>query len=168
MEDGQGEKGFEGLACYRHGLRLFDAAYRLAARLPVHERYNLADQLRRAALSVLLNIAEGYGRYHYLDKLRFFYFARGSLCETLSGFIAAHQAGYIEDEQLAWARMTEAEAEKSLNGYIGFIHKQQQGSTEYGHKLLRDDGPEYHISIPIGTEISDDPDPSSESLVPCP
>ena len=64
--------------------------------------------------------------------------------------------------------MTEAEAEKSLNGYIGFIHKQQQGSTEYGHKLLRDDGPEYHISVPIDAEISDDPDPGSEFLVPCP
>ena len=95
MEEGLGEKGFEGLASYQHGLRLFDAAYRLAARLPTHERYNLTDQLRRSALSVLLNIAEGYGRYHYLDKLRFFYIARGSLCETLSGFIAAHQAGSL-------------------------------------------------------------------------
>ena len=159
MEDGQGEKGFEGLASYQHGLRLFDAAYRLAACLPAHERYNLADQLRRAALSVLLNIAEGYGRYHYLDKLRFFYFARGSLCEALSGFIAAHQAGYIENEQLAWARTTEAEAEKSLNGYIGFIQKQQQGSTEYGHKLLRDDGPEYHISVSVDDEVPDRADP---------
>ena len=100
---GRGRRGLRGWRAIVMALRLFDAAYRLAARLPVHERYNLADQLDAAALSVLLNIAEGYGRYHYLDKLRFFYFARGSLCETLSGFIAAHQAGYIEDEQLAWA-----------------------------------------------------------------
>jgi four helix bundle protein len=161
VEEVQGEMGFEGLACYQHGLRLFDAAYRLAARLPTHERYNLADQLRRAALSVLLNIAEGYGRYHYLDKLRFFYFARGSLCETLSGFVAARQAGYIEDEQLAWVRSTEVETEKSLNGYINFIRKQQQGSTEYGHKLLREDGPEYHIPVPIDDEAPDCADPSS-------
>ena len=161
MEEGQGEKGFEGLASYQHGLRLFEATYRLAARLPAHERYNLTDQLRRSALSVLLNIAEGHGRYHYLDKLRFFYIARGSLCETLSGFIAAHQAGYIEDEQLAWARTVEAETEKSLNGYINFIRKQQQGSAEYGHKLLRDDGPEYHISVPIDVEAPNRAVPSS-------
>jgi len=166
MEEGQGEKGFEGLACYQHGLRLFKAVYRLAAQLPAHERYNLADQLRRAALSVLLNIAEGYGRYHYLDKLRFFYIARGSLCETLSGFIAACQAGYIEDEQLAWARTAEAEAEKSLNGYIGFLRKQQQGSTEYGHKLLHEDGPEYHISILAGSELPEHTIPDSQSQVP--
>ena len=161
MEEGQGEKGFEGLASYQHGLRLFEAVYRLAAQLPAHERYNLADQLRRAALSVLLNIAEGYGRYHYLDKLRFFYIARGSLCETLSGFIAARQAGYIEEEQLAWARKIEAETEKSLNGYIGFLRKQQQGGTEYGHKLLREDGPEYHVSLLAGSDPSDHATPDS-------
>jgi len=159
VEEGLGEKGFEGLASYQHGLRLFDAAYRLAARLPTHERYNLTDQLRRSALSVLLNIAEGYGRYHYLDKLRFFYIARGSLCETLSGFIAAHQAGYIEDEQLAWVHTVEAETEKSLNGYISFIRKQQQGSAEYGHKLLHDDGPEYHISVLVDDKACDRADP---------
>lgn len=166
MEEKQGEKGFEGLACYQHGLRLFEAAYRLATRLPAHERYNLTDQLRRAALSVLLNIAEGYGRYHYLDKLRFFYIARGSLCETLSGFIAARQAGYIEDEQLAWARTVEAETEKSLNGYIGFLRKQQQGGAEYGHKLLREDGPEYHISVFAGSKLPEYVDPDSQSQVP--
>ncbi|MEA5567120.1 four helix bundle protein [Anabaena sp. UHCC 0399] len=51
-------------------------AYRLANRLPDCERYNLSDHSRRAASSVLLNIAEGYGRYHYLDRLRFMYIAR--------------------------------------------------------------------------------------------
>ena len=161
MEEGQGEKGFEGLASYQHGMRLFEAAYRLATRLPTHERYNLADQLRRAALSVLLNIAEGYGRYHYLDKLRFFYIARGSLCETLSGFIAAHQAGYIEAEQLAWARKIEAETEKSLNGYIGFLRKQQQGGTECGHKLLREDSTEYHVSLLVGSDSPEHANPDS-------
>ena len=45
--------------------------------------------MRRASVSIGLNIAEGYGRYHYLDCLRFYYhIARGSLDETLSGFIA--------------------------------------------------------------------------------
>ena len=161
MEERLAEKGFGGLACYQHALRLFDAAYRLSTCLPAHERYCLADQLRRAALSVLLNIAEGYGRYHYLDKLRFFYFARGSLCETLSGFIAAHQAGYIEEDQLVWARITEAEAEKSLNGYIGFVRKQQQGSFEYGNKWLHEDGPEYHVSVPADSATFKHANPDS-------
>ena len=77
------EARFEELRFYRVALKLLKAAYRLAEQLPKYERYNLASQLRRAALSTVLNIAEGYGRYHFLDKLRFFYYARGSLFETL-------------------------------------------------------------------------------------
>ena len=135
------------MVSYKHYFPLLKAAYKLAQSLPAHEKYNLADQIRRASLSVLLNIAEGYGRFHYLDKLRFFYIARGSLTEVLSAFIVANSLGYADDEQLAWVRETEMEAEKSLNGYIAFIRKQQQGGSEYGHNYVRDEQPEYQVSI---------------------
>ncbi|MEH2264253.1 four helix bundle protein [Nostoc sp.] len=88
------DRGFESLDFYQDSLKLLKAAYRLANSLPDCERYNLSDQLRRAACSVLLNIAEGYGRYHYLDRLRFMYIARGSLTETKSAFIIAESLGY--------------------------------------------------------------------------
>ena len=86
-------------------MKLLKAAYRLADNLLNHERYNLSDQqrdytwrgflavshaqIRRASCSILLNISEGYGRYHYLEHLRFLYIARGSLAETLSAFVIA-------------------------------------------------------------------------------
>jgi len=140
------EYGFESLASYQHALKLLQAAYKLANVLPAFEKYNLANQIRRSALSVTLNIAEGYGGYHYLDKIRFFYIARGSLTETLSAFISAHQLEYIGDEQLEWAQEVESEAEKSLNGYIAFIRKQQQGSKEFGDKYVRDERLEYSIN----------------------
>jgi four helix bundle protein len=66
----KGQRGFEDLECYQLALQVMQEAYRVAKRLPVEEKYNLADQIRRAAVSVVLNIAEGYGRYHYLDSLR--------------------------------------------------------------------------------------------------
>ncbi len=66
----------------------------MAESLPSFERYNLSDQLHRASCSIGLNIAEGYGRYHYLDRLRFLYIARGSLSETLSGFVIVHKKHY--------------------------------------------------------------------------
>ena len=78
------ERGFETLEFYQDSLKLIKASYKLAGDLPNYERYNLSDQLRRAACSISLNIAEGYGRYHYLERLRFLYIARGSLSETLS------------------------------------------------------------------------------------
>ena len=83
----------------------------------------------------------------------FFYYARGSMCETLSHFISAHHAGYIDADQLEWVRETETEAAKSLNGYIAFIRKQQEGSAEFGHKLVHDDKPAY--SVRLGVELDE-------------
>ena len=65
------ERSFESLKFYQDSLKLLKASYKLAGKLANYERYNLSDQLRRASCSILLNIAEGYGRYHYLERLRF-------------------------------------------------------------------------------------------------
>jgi len=83
----------------------------------------------------LLNIAEGYGRYHYLDRLRFMYIARGSLAETKSAFVIAESLGYCNNEQLNWVTEIKDKIEKGLNGYCRFIRSQQQGKEEYGNKL---------------------------------
>lgn len=58
--------------------------YEIARQLPDNEVYGLGAQIKRAALSVPANIAEGFGRYHYLDKVKFFLNARGSLNELKS------------------------------------------------------------------------------------
>ncbi|HQV95293.1 MAG TPA: four helix bundle protein, partial [Anaerolineales bacterium] len=58
-------RGFEDLECYQLGRKVFQDAYRVASLLPPEEKYNLSDQLRRASASIILNIAEGYGRYHF-------------------------------------------------------------------------------------------------------
>jgi hypothetical protein len=49
--------------------------------LPQTEKYNLDNQIRRAAVSITANIAEGYGRYHYLRRIQFYRISRGSLYE---------------------------------------------------------------------------------------
>jgi four helix bundle protein len=82
---GSGKRGFEDLDCYKLALKIVQEAYRVSQTLPADEKYNLISQIRRASVSITLNIAEGYGRYHYLDSLRFYYIARGSLEETLIG-----------------------------------------------------------------------------------
>jgi four helix bundle protein len=138
-EEKQPAKGIDDLKLYQLALKLLRAAYKMAAELPDYEKYNLAAQVRRAALSVVLNMAEGYGRYHYLDKLRFLYIARGSLSEVRSAFTSAQLVGYINSDQLQWAYDTEAEAQKSLNGYIGYLRRKQQGREEFGDKLIRED-----------------------------
>ena len=152
-------QGFEELRCYQLALTLLGAAYKLAAGLPGYEKYNLASQIRRAALSVVLNIAEGYGRYHYLDKLRFFYIARGSLTETRAAFSAAHTVGHIDAAQRDWALSTESEIQKSLNGYIRYIRRQQQGKKEFGPTIVKDDHLMYTLNPASHIPASQLPDP---------
>ena len=131
-------RGFEDLDCYQLAQQVLKEVYRVANRLPAIERYNLADQMRRAATSVTLNIAEGYGRYHYLDKTRFFYIARGSLDETLSGFIDCQTVGYTTEATLTGQRNLCHRALQALNGYIRFIHRQRQSHKEYGDRVLQE------------------------------
>jgi four helix bundle protein len=145
------EQGFEGLDCYQLALHVFREAYQVAKQLPAIERYNLADQLRRAATSVTLNIAEGYGRYHYLDKIRFYYIARGSLTETQAAFIACQVAGYTTDETLIRQRDLCHRALQALNDLIRYTYKQRQGQKEYGDRALRESETDTRSSLTFKT-----------------
>ncbi|MBN1933287.1 MAG: four helix bundle protein, partial [Anaerolineae bacterium] len=80
-------QSFETLKAWQLARQLMLACHRMSRGLPREERYDLADQIRRSSKSVMANIAEGYGRYHYVDKQRFFYYARGSLTETINHII---------------------------------------------------------------------------------
>jgi hypothetical protein len=63
VEDEMVEKemrGFEDLECYQLAMNVFRVGYKVASLLPPEEKYNLSDQIRRAATSIILNIAEGY------------------------------------------------------------------------------------------------------------
>jgi len=138
-------RGFEDLECYQLGLKVLREAYRVTALLPPEEKYNLADQLRRAATSIVLNIAEGYGRYHYLDSLRFYYIARGSTMEVLSALIVCNDLKYVQNE-ISQERELCHSALRSLNGYIRFVRGQQQGKQEYGERAVKEDVPTYTLS----------------------
>ena len=142
------KRGFEDLDCYKLALQVVREAYDLAKRLPDYEKYDLARQLRRAASSVTLNIAEGYGRYHYLDSLRFFYIARGSLSETLSGFITSQAVGYISEAELDRQRELTHRALQALNGYIRYVRKQQQGQKLFGNRPIRETEANYEFTNP--------------------
>jgi len=98
--------------------------------LPADEKWNLIQQLKRAAESVPANIAEGHGRYHFLDNVRFCYYARGSLTEVQSHMVLAHELGYLPDE--IYKRMT-ARTEsigKQLNSYIAYLKRSKQGEKD--------------------------------------
>ena len=129
-------KGFEDLKAWRLARRLMIECHKLADALPARERYDLAPQMRRSSKSVMANIAEGYGRYHYMDSLRFYYIARGSLNETINHVITARDLGYIEEERFQELYDLGREAERTLNGYINYVRRQRTGSKTYGDKYI--------------------------------
>ena len=74
--------------------------YRIATRLPVAEKFGLASQIRRAAVSLTNNIAEGHGRYHYLDQIKFTLQARGSLEELIDDLNVCADEDYVSLEEI--------------------------------------------------------------------
>ena len=117
--------------------------------LPADEKWNLNQQLKRAAQSIPANIAEGHGRYHFLDNVRFCYIARGSLTEVPSHLILAHGLGYLPDE--IYKRMT-SQAEsigKQLNNYIAYLKRSKQGEKEFpAGYAVREDSESYIFHNP--------------------
>ena len=87
---------FENLKVYQKAVALSVSISKLTDTFP-RGNYYLTDQLNRAALSISANIAEGHGRYHFNDRLRFCYYARGSLFETRSWLFKAIRRNLIKN-----------------------------------------------------------------------
>jgi four helix bundle protein len=130
------EQSFETLKVWQksHALML-DIHNRILPSLPKEEKYVLADQLRRSSKSVPANIAEGSGRYYYMDNVRFCYHARGSLDETLNHLIVARDLNFCSSELYLEMRERVEEIRKLLNGYISWLKTKKVGGNEPGAKL---------------------------------
>lgn len=117
-------KTFEDLDCWKHcrTLRLF-VAKEVVPALPKDERYRLGDQFLRAARSTTANIAEGYGRFHYLDNAKFCSNARGSCWEVLDHLITSCDEVLLSEEFLLRGRELVASAIRLLNGYMAYLKR---------------------------------------------
>jgi four helix bundle protein len=86
---------FEDMPVWQKSMQLAEKVFGITEALPRKEDYGLTSQIRRSALSVPGNIAEGFGRRHSKDKLNFYYVSRGSLAETKSHLIYGLRVGYF-------------------------------------------------------------------------
>lgn len=85
------------LRVWQESMELVVAVYTLTSTFPASERYGLASQMQRAAVSVPSNIAEGAARGSKADFLRFLHIARGSLSELETQCLIAQRLGYNSD-----------------------------------------------------------------------
>lgn len=91
-------KSFTDLKASKEGHRLVILVYQITKSFPKEETYSLTDQMRRAATSITSNIAEGFGRQSYKEKVQFFYLAHGSLTELKNQILIAKDVGYLKSD----------------------------------------------------------------------
>ncbi|MDP1545441.1 MAG: four helix bundle protein [Anaerolineales bacterium] len=141
------EQSFETLKVWQKSHQLMlDVHRKLLPLLPKEEKYGLTDQLRRSSKSIGANIAEGSGRYYFMDNVRFCYMARGSLDETLNHLLAAKDLAYCKQDVYDELRMQVEEIRRLLNGYISWLKTQKIGVNEPGAGLAVHELPaEYYI-----------------------
>jgi four helix bundle protein len=106
------------LRVWQAALELADAVYAITSAFPAEERFGLASQMRRAAVSVPSNIAEGAARSSNAEFLRFLHVARGSLAELDTQLVIARRREYLTEDALH--RVTELieEVGRTLQGLI--------------------------------------------------
>ena len=101
----------------------------LIRQIPSEERYCLEKQMRRAAVSISNNIAEGHGRWHFQENIQLCRTARGSTEEILDDLNVCLDEKY-GDQKLARELKTEAYSLVArINGYIQYLRKSQQGDN---------------------------------------
>ncbi len=92
--------------------------YKATKRFPKDEIYGLTSQIRRSAVSISSNLAEGYGRKTTADYVRSLYIAYGSVCELETQTMLSGDLGYVEKERLQKLRDKIAEVERMLKALI--------------------------------------------------
>ena len=119
------------LIVWQRAMELVKVVYAMTKGFPAEERYALTDQLRRAAVSIPSNIAEGYGRSSNADYGHFLAIARGSLYEVMTQIQIAEDLGYISSLPETFSDLT-AEIGRMLGAMLkkfGSIHCSPSPST---------------------------------------
>lgn len=121
---------------------LVKGIYDLTKKFPKEEQFGLTSQIRRAAISVPSNIAEGCGRNHSKDSIQFFFIARGSIYELETQLILSEDLEFATKEDIEQNINQAIRCKKLINGFINYYQKQsnnQQRTTvnenleEYGN-----------------------------------
>jgi four helix bundle protein len=143
----KGKRGFEDLECYQLALEVMAKIHAFSKTLPADEKFDLYAQIRRASKGVTGNIAEAYGRYHYLDSLRYYSIARGELNEILARLIDARVLEYISQSDFESLYKLIRQAEQALNGFMSYVRRQRDGVQEYGDKRIGESQTDYDVTL---------------------
>lgn len=116
-------KDFTDLRGWQEAHKLALVIYKLTNTFPKEERYSLADQIRRAAVSITSNIAEGFSRHSSNEKVHFYSMARGSSTELQNQLILGKDLTYIPQEEFDEVFEQSVIVNKLVNGLIKSARK---------------------------------------------
>jgi four helix bundle protein len=120
---------FEDLEVYQVAREFRRAMYRVAKQLPDFEKFALASQIHRAAVSLTNNIAEGHGRFHYLEQIKFMLQSRGSLQELIDDLNVCEDEQYLPIQEIASLKESGWRVRQLIDGYIRYLRDQKTGSV---------------------------------------
>ena len=130
---------FEDLQVYEVAREFRKPMYQVARKLPEEEKFGLASQIRRAAVSLTNNIAEGHGRSHFLDQIRFTLQSRGSLEELLDDLNVCEDEQYLVGEEITSLKKNGWRVRQLIDGYVRYLRQQNADSKS----LVREASPSY-------------------------
>ena len=123
-ERGRGST-FEDLEVYQVAREFRKAMYRVTRGLPDIEKFGLASQIRRAAVSLTNNIAEGHGRFHFLEQIKFTLHSRGSLEELIDDLNVCDDEQYLPVEEIASLKQSGRRLRQLIDGCIRYLREQK-------------------------------------------
>jgi len=114
-------KNYKELKVWQKSYQLCLEVYRITTEFPKEEKFGLISQIRRAAVSVVSNIAEGYGRKTTTEYIRFLYIAYGSNCELETQILLSGDLGYIDSSRLEELKEGIREVERMLKALVNSL-----------------------------------------------
>lgn len=117
-------KNFYQLDSWKVSHQIVLQVYKITNNFPTSESFGIISQMRRAASSITANIAEGFERYHFKDKIRFYYQARGSVAELQNFLILSRDLGLINNDMCGKLGESANKARQLINGLIRSANNQ--------------------------------------------
>lgn len=111
-------KSFTDLHAWQSGHTVVLYIYRTTKNFPKEEQFGLTNQIRRASVSITSNIAEGFSRTSFKEKVQFYAIALGSLTEVQNQLLIARDVQYLAQEEFATISSETITASKLINGLI--------------------------------------------------
>ena len=138
-ENEQAFRTFEDLEVYKKARQFRRSMYCVTRKLPDFEKYELSSQIRRASVSLTNNIAEGHGRYHYLEQLKFLFQSRGSLQELMDDLNVCEDERYLPESEVLVLQDQAREVQRLISGYARYLRARKFGFSSTVRERANED-----------------------------